>query len=152
MTDGIYTRGLAGYSIVATDAPSRHRGGVAVFYRPAPHFMVEGVHKFGPNTVGFQMATGARWWYIVGCHLAPDNTSTIERVVKALKERPKGSELLVEVDFNANLVELEGDRRGEDILAALATEGLEDMSEHVLPQRLPWCRDGRTWSMIPEGR
>ena len=26
VTDGIYTCGLAGYSVVATDAPSRHRG------------------------------------------------------------------------------------------------------------------------------
>ena len=28
-TDGIYSRASAGYSVVATDAPSRHRGGVA---------------------------------------------------------------------------------------------------------------------------
>ena len=32
VTDGIYTRGSAGYSVVATDAPSRHCGGVEVFY------------------------------------------------------------------------------------------------------------------------
>ena len=31
-TDGIYTRKSAGYRVVATDAPSRHRGGVALFY------------------------------------------------------------------------------------------------------------------------
>ena len=31
VTDGIYTRGLAGYSVVATDAPTQHHGGVAVF-------------------------------------------------------------------------------------------------------------------------
>ena len=40
LTDGIYTRGLAGYSVVLTDAPSRHRGSVAIFHRPAPHFVV----------------------------------------------------------------------------------------------------------------
>ena len=40
LTDGIYTHGLAGYSIVATDAPSRHRGGVAIFYRSEPYFAV----------------------------------------------------------------------------------------------------------------
>ena len=40
-TDRIYTRGLAKYSVVATNAPSRHRGGVAVFYQPAPHFAVK---------------------------------------------------------------------------------------------------------------
>ena len=31
-TEGIYTRESAGYRVVATDAPSRHRGGVALFY------------------------------------------------------------------------------------------------------------------------
>ena len=43
VTDGIYTRGSAGYSVVATDAPSRHHGGVAVFHRTALHFAVEAV-------------------------------------------------------------------------------------------------------------
>ena len=33
LTDGIYTCGSAGYSVVATDVPSRHRGGVTIFYR-----------------------------------------------------------------------------------------------------------------------
>ena len=31
-TEGIYTRESAGYRVVATDAPSRHRGGLALFY------------------------------------------------------------------------------------------------------------------------
>ena len=31
LTDGIYARLSAGYSVVATDAPSRHCGGVAIF-------------------------------------------------------------------------------------------------------------------------
>ena len=60
VTGVIYTRGLAGYSIVATDAPSRLCGGVAVFYRPAPHFAVEAVQQFGTNVVGFQLETGER--------------------------------------------------------------------------------------------
>ena len=77
VTDGIYTRGSDGYSVVATDAPIRHRGGLA---------------------------------------------------------------------------EPEGDRRGEDIAAALATEGLEYMLAHFLPRRRPWCWAGRTWSILREGR
>ena len=59
LTDGIYTRGSAGYSVIATDAPSQHRGGVALFYRYKPHFVVDAVEKFGPNVLGFQLATGA---------------------------------------------------------------------------------------------
>ena len=77
LTNGIYTRGSDGYSVVATDAPSRHRGDVAIFYRPAPHFAVEAVRNFGPYVISFQLATGARRWYIVGCYLALDDTSTI---------------------------------------------------------------------------
>ena len=43
LTDRIYTRGSAGYSVVATDTPGRHHGRVAVFHRPAPQFAVEAV-------------------------------------------------------------------------------------------------------------
>ena len=42
-TDGIYTRESAGYRVVATDAPSRHRGGVVLFYKPSAQFAVEEV-------------------------------------------------------------------------------------------------------------
>ena len=58
------------------------------------------------------METGARQWYIVGYYLAPDNTLTIESVVAALKDRPRGAELMVAGDFNSNLAEPEGDQRG----------------------------------------
>ena len=71
VTDGIYTRGSAGYSVVATETPSQHCIGVAVFHHPALHFAVEDVQKFGPNVVGFQLAKGAWMWYIVGCYLTP---------------------------------------------------------------------------------
>ena len=40
LIDGIYTRGSAGYSVVAMDAPSQHCGGVAIFYLLTPHFAV----------------------------------------------------------------------------------------------------------------
>ena len=133
VTDRIYTRGLNGYSVVATDAPIRHRGGVAVFYRPELHFAVEAVQQFGPNVFRFQLATGERRWYIVGCYIAPDKTSTIESVGAALKGRPQGARLLVAGYFNVKLSYPEGDRRGEYITEELATEGLEYMSSNFFP-------------------
>ena len=151
-TDGVYIRGLDGYSIVTTDAPSRHCGGVAVFYQPAPNFVVEAVQKFGPNIVGFQLATWERRWYIMGCYLAPDNTSMIESIVVALKEQQRGAKLLVAGDFNDKLSETEGDQRGEDVATALATDGRGYMLELFLLRRSSWCWDGRTWGMIREGR
>ena len=41
---------------------------------------------------------------------------------------------------------------GEDITAALATEGLEDMLAHFPPSQCSWCLEGRRWSMIRAGR
>ena len=83
-TDGIYTRESVGYRAVATDAPRRHRGGVALFYRPSPLFEVEAVREYGPSVLSFKVAKGARRRHIIGCYLAPDDTETIERVVNTL--------------------------------------------------------------------
>ena len=77
-----------------------------------PHFALEDVQQFGPKVVGFQLATGKRWWYIVGCYLAPDRTLTKESVIAALKEHPRGAELLVTGDSNVNLSEPEGKQKG----------------------------------------
>ena len=60
LTNGIYTRRSAGYSIVAMDALIRHRGRVAVFYRLSPRYAVEAIHQFGTNIVGFQLDMGER--------------------------------------------------------------------------------------------
>ena len=67
LTDGVFTWGPDEYSVVATDAPILHCGGVAVFYRPSPRYVVEAVHQFGPKFVSFQLATEERRWYIAGC-------------------------------------------------------------------------------------
>ena len=53
ITNIVYTCGSAGYSVVATDAPSWHCGRFAVFYGMSPRFAMEAVQYFGPNVVGF---------------------------------------------------------------------------------------------------
>ena len=119
-----------------------------MFYRPSHQYAVEAIQQFSPNIVQLYMATGEQRWYIIGCYLDPDETSTIESVVVALKELPQGSYLLEAGDFKSNIDQPGGDRREEGIIAALGLAGLEDMSTHFLPLWSPWCRDGRTWSMF----
>ena len=85
--DGIYTRESAVYCVVATDALSQHCGGVALIYRPSSLFAVEAVRDYGPNMLSFEVATGGRRWYIIGCYFAPDNARTIERVVTVLGDQ-----------------------------------------------------------------
>ena len=108
---GVYTSGLDGYSIVATDALSRHCGRVAVLYWPSPWYAVEAIQKFRPNVVRFQMATEERRWYIIRCYLAPDNNLTIESVVTTPKERPQGAKLQMAGDLNINMKKPEGSWR-----------------------------------------
>ena len=98
---------------------------------------MEGFQKFGPNVVGFQLLTGEWQWYIVGCYLFPDDTSTIKSFVAAFKELPLGAKLLVAGDLNVNLADPEGDRMDEEIAAALTKTGLEDMLTQFLLQRRP---------------
>ena len=53
VTDGVYTHRLAGYIIVATDAPIRHCIRVAVFCCTSPRFTVEALQNFETNVARF---------------------------------------------------------------------------------------------------
>ena len=114
--------------------------------------MVEAVEKFGPNMLGFHLATGARRWYIVGVYITPEETETMERVVEAIQKKPRGAELMVAGNLNADIAAPEGDRRAENIATDLATAGLEDIAQHFFPREKQWCRDRRTWSMRRKGQ
>ena len=49
ITDGVYTRKLSGFWVVATKIPSHHRGSVILFYKESRQFLVETLNKHGPN-------------------------------------------------------------------------------------------------------
>ena len=72
---------------------------------------MEAVRDYGPNVLSFEVATGGRRWYIIGCYLAPDDARKIERVVTALGDQPRGTALLVAGDFNMDLGDTANDGR-----------------------------------------
>ena len=151
-TDGVYTRASAGYRVVATDAPSRHRGGLALFYKEGADFAVEEVRPYGPNVMSFEVVTGRRRWYIIGCYLAPDDARTIEQIVTALGDQPRGTALIVAGDLNTDLGDMACDERWAEIAAAITEAGLEDMTAHFLPRKRRWGRERRTWAMVRGGK
>ena len=73
----------------------------------------------------------------MGCYLAPDDASTIEDVVAAISQRPWGAALIVVVDFNTDLAVPEGREQDEEITAAMAESGLENMRGNFLPWHKP---------------
>ena len=50
----------------------------------------------------------------------------------AVRQRPRGSKILVLGNFNANLAGPEGSEQVDEIVAALAVELIEDMPEQFL--------------------
>ena len=81
----------------------------------------------------------------MGFYLAPDDASSVERVIRYMEQRPHGAELMVVGD-------LEGNRQDEEITAAPFDAVLEYMSDHFLPHQTPWARYGHTWIMLMQGR
>ena len=73
--------------------------------------MVKAIQQFGTNFVGFQLSMGGWQWYMIRCYLPPNDTLTIGIFVAALKERPRGSKLLVAGYLNANLDHPKGDQK-----------------------------------------
>ena len=61
------------------------------------------IQTYGEKVVSFQLTSGDRQWYIVGCYLAPYNASTIEDVVVAIIKWPWGAALLMVGNFTTNL-------------------------------------------------
>ena len=109
------------------------------------------MRPYGPNVISFKVVTGRRRWYIIGCYIAPNNARTIERVVTALGDQPRGTALIVAGDLNTDLGEIASNGRGTEIAAAITVAGLEDMTAHFLPRKRKWGRERRTWSMVRGG-
>ena len=77
--------------------------GVALFYKESRHFAVE-VHQLQIlNVVSFQMETRGFFWKFWGCYLVPHKNSTLERVVEAIGQPPRGVNILVHGYYNVDM-------------------------------------------------
>ena len=110
-----------------------HSGGVAVFYHGTGNFSMESLQIYDANSVSFHLDLGGQRWFIVGLYLAPDKNLTIEDVIAAIIQRPQRGALLVVGDLNTDLTAPEGRARDEEIAAAMATAGVEDINGHFPP-------------------
>ena len=108
------------------DVPIPHHGGVPVFYCKAEHFALEALCFQGTSVAIFQMYLGGQLWHVAGCYITPDDASTIDIVVVTASQTPQGAALIVSSDFNMDLSETKEKFLDEEILAYLATAGIED--------------------------
>ena len=97
--------------------------------------------------MSFQLDSGRRRWFIVGCYLSPDNASTINHIIADKNKCTRGAAVLVAGNSNINLKAPEGNCRRGEIVVAIVTAGFEDMSAHFLLYLRSWARERRTWYM-----
>jgi len=55
LTDGYYVRTCNNYLVLATDAPSKHQGGVALCWRVSNRFEVKEARTAGSNVITCQL-------------------------------------------------------------------------------------------------
>ena len=120
LTYSIYTRRSSGYKVVATSAPSRHRGDVALFYWDSPDLSVEAIRQFVANVISCHLVTGERQWYILGCYLAPGDDKTLWDMEAAMADRTNRAELIVVGFFNVDFKKTGGWGRDEEIMVVVA--------------------------------
>ena len=55
ITGGVYTHRLLEQNVLASEATSKHQGGVLLFFRESPHCNIKSHQSFGPHIIIFHM-------------------------------------------------------------------------------------------------
>jgi len=147
LTAGVYTRGGFGYRVLATDAVSPHKGGIAFFWRERPNWTVESQACHGPNVISFELVTGGRRSLVIGAYISPSETdgSTLA-AIEAAKARRPGLRSILLGDLNVDLQEPQATGRTADIIGAVASMGLDNLVDHFRLNR--HHRHGITWHQM----
>ena len=56
----IYTRNSSGYSVIASNVPSVHQGGIAFFWRANKTYKIKDQRICGTNVLSFVIVTGSQ--------------------------------------------------------------------------------------------
>jgi hypothetical protein len=85
---------------------------------------------------------------MIGAYIPPQDTTTLHYISKA-SDRFAGQPIILLGDINVDLRTQTPDNRDTEIMALLATLGLEDMAAHFIQRKK--FRHGNTWQMERDG-
>jgi len=147
----IHTRLYRGYRVAATNANSKHQGGVAVAWRVEtkkghgkPNFDIESFQRHGPNCLSYIYRYGAFQWPIIVAYLLPETLEDLHHVQEAFDRfgNDRATPILM-ADLNVDLYNPAPDLRGRALADFLAANGMEDMLQHFHSRRK--FRHQKTW-------
>jgi hypothetical protein len=137
ITDNRYIRTTLGYKVLATKAPSKHQGGIALLWQPEHKaFEIEAMQIVTPNLITFQLVTGDKQYYVIGIYIPPTNTDGGNNLRVAWEACPANCHPIVMGDLNINVGNPRNDQEA-DIANLLDKINLFDTSCKFT---LWWCR------------
>ncbi len=83
LMEGIYTRHLSGYDVLASTGTLSSSGGIALFWRGNGSYEVKETRVWGPNIISLHLMMGACQFYVVGCYIPPSDLTALTCVDKA---------------------------------------------------------------------
>jgi exonuclease III len=143
-----HTRSAFGYNIFATMTSHLNQGGIALAHRHCTRWQVESEMRHGPNVISFLITTGQRRFFVIA-YIPPTDTMTLQHIHLACG-RFADEPMILMGDLNVDLYGTSPDDRATEIIALIASIGLEDMSSHFL-QRTGY-HHGETWHMLRNGQ
>ena len=105
ITDDRHTKLQFGYHVVATQAPSAHQGGVALFWRyDASSWHIEDPTSTTPNTISALLVSGSKRWHLIGTYCSPSlpHDTVCTEITFAAQWHPN-TPIILMGDLNANL-------------------------------------------------
>ena len=131
------TEGHKGYTVIPTEAKSKHQGGVALFYMESYYFTIEGTKTFGPNVIRAILKSGEKRWRIIGAYIPPseEDGSTLNFIEAAAAESME-IPLILLGDLNVDLKKMREmggatvNEQHKETVAQVASLGIEDVNQH----------------------
>ena len=154
ITDDRYTRMTSGYKVLATKAPSKHQGGIALLWQPDHEaFEKEATKIVTPNLITFQLVTRDQRYYVISIYIPPNDTQGGHNLRVALEACPADCHPIVMGDLNINVRNPLDDREA-DIANLLDKINLVDTSRKFTLQRCcqQKARTRWTWRQKHWGR
>jgi exonuclease III len=149
LQDGIHAKYYQGYEIEATNAKSKHQGGVALIWKEGASHGIESIRHHGPDVLSFELVTGSFRWLVIGAYISPnlDGKEECNYILQARNQRPR-LPIIISGDLNVDLEKDNQDERSQRISNCLSIIGVEDMSKHY--RRRHRFFDGMTWRQYRE--
>jgi len=109
---GRHARKGFGYTVMATDAPSPSKGGIALAWRTtARHWSLEGVRPLSPNSITATLVSGAQRWLLLGTYLTPNAPPDTELdILEAEHRRYPTLPVILMGDLNADIDNVDDER------------------------------------------